>query len=62
MQNDFCLDKSMGSEYSFGNWHFVYKSMSLYFLYTISALTERDWVVLQGNHAIMFKSTLLVRK
>ena len=26
---------------------------SSYFLDTISALTERDWVVLQGNHAIM---------
>ena len=26
---------------------------SSYFSDTISALTERDWVVLQGNHAIM---------
>ena len=26
---------------------------SSYFSYTISALNEQDWVVLQGNHAIM---------
>ena len=33
---------------------------SSYFSDTISALTKRDWVVLQGNHAI--KLTLIVRK
>ena len=52
--NDFSLDEQC--LYRVGNRHLVYSLKWFrveYFSVTISALTEPDWVVFLGNHAIM---------